>query len=232
MWSRWGLVTVRRLKTRLCALRTRNNHQLFVSQKAQCEVYVQDSSSHLRCQRNLVHSIKFGKCRDDADEVMLAGMIWICLISCVRLWKPRKSQSLFTAGQTNRTSGYEKTAGKGLSRVSCGSESKGKSLSWFWSAVTLYQGDVRRFVDLGNRWTTVSWWSRAEYCLILRRDNADMRLTEMGREIGLVDDEHWAGFWNQENQFGQWDETPGAVSNSSQSRKPMLRLMKWGLSRW
>ncbi len=187
------------IETKIVRFADKDRHQLFLEPEALTtqEVYIQGFSTSMPVdvQEQMIHSVaglENAEIMRDSYAIEYDCIEPTQLLPTLEL---KEIKGLFFAGQINGTSGYEEAAAQGIiAGINANLYLKGKE------QLVLKRSDgyigvlIDDIVTKGTNEPYRMMTSRAEYRLFLRQDNADLRLTEIGRKVGLVDDKRWKIF--------------------------------------
>lgn len=217
------------IEDKIVRFQDKPRHQIFLEPEGRNteEVYVQGLSTSLPedVQRELISSVP----GLEKSEFMRAGYaIEYDAIDPTQLWPTLETklvEGLFTAGQLNGTSGYEEAAAQGIvAGINATRKCQGKE-PLILSRSDAYIGVL--IDDLVTKGTNEPYrllTSRAEYRLLLRHDNADLRLTEKGYQVGLIPQERYDRFVrkkaNIENEIKRLQQT---IIKADETTQRLLR---------
>ncbi|MBO5021885.1 MAG: tRNA uridine-5-carboxymethylaminomethyl(34) synthesis enzyme MnmG [Clostridia bacterium] len=194
------------IETKIVRFADKDRHQLFLEPEALStqEVYIQGFSTSMPVdvQEAMIHSVKG---LENAEIMRDSYAIEYDCIEPTQLLPTlelKTIKGLFFAGQINGTSGYEEAGAQGLiAGINASQYIKGEK------QIVLSRSDgyigvlIDDIVTKGTNEPYRMMTSRAEYRLFLRQDNADLRLTEIGRKVGLVSDKRWKIFTRKKKKL-------------------------------
>lgn len=214
------------IESKIVRFANKERHQLFIEPEGRStnEMYVQGMSSSLPAHIQL----QFMQTIPGLEHCKMMRAGYAIDYDCLDPLQLRPSlehkaiSGLFSAGQSNGTSGYEEAAAQGLmAGINAMMKINGRE------PLVLRRDEAYIGVlidDLVTKGTSEPYrmmTSRAEYRLLLRQDNADLRLTEKGREIGLVDDKRYSIFTEKRtalertvSELGKQNISPSAENNA------------------
>ena len=187
------------IETKVVRFSDKDRHQIFVEPEGEDtdEMYIQGLSTSLPfdVQEKMLHSVvglENAKIMRYGYAIEYDCLDPLCLLPTLAV---KGFSGLFAAGQINGSSGYEEAAGQGiLAGINAGLYLEGREQLVLTRDNSYIGVMVDDLVTKGTEEPYRMMTSRAEYRLQLRQDNADERLTEIGRQVGLVDDERYARF--------------------------------------
>ncbi|MGN9163581.1 tRNA uridine-5-carboxymethylaminomethyl(34) synthesis enzyme MnmG [Clostridium sp. UBA4395] len=187
------------IEDKVMRFRDKERHQLFIEPEGESteEMYVQGMSSSLPEDVQL----EFLRTIEGLENVEVMRTGYAIEYDCIDPTQLKLSlefkhiDGLFSAGQVNGSSGYEEAAGQGiLAGINASLKIKGKEPLILKRSDAYIGVLVDDLVTKGTNEPYRMMTSRSEYRLLLRQDNADLRLTEIGYQIGLVKDERYKAF--------------------------------------